>query len=294
VGLHKAVTNSIEYKEKIMKKQITAAIIGIMIIVAGATVAQVCHISFAKAALAQTQQPKVQISKASATTKFIRSLTPAQKAGLSQSFRYFDAARAAMNSGNYAEAEADARQCERVRPETGLEQDTLAASLYAQGKTQEALQVYKEIADEGGDFPRNLLPYALLSLKAGHWVQAVDAYNKALPHLGFGDLMRKNSDFAPDDVQPAELEAAIEIGMGLTGEGADFHGTYQQRSEEAQTYFQKALALEPDSPLANYYSGYGLQQMGHWQEAQTAFKKAAALDSNGAVKAAAEAALEGR
>ncbi len=244
-------------------------------------------------ALAQLHHPAPSTGKGSNLTQDIAPLTSAQKARLVQAGEFEAAAKKAMDAGHYAEAEADARAALAAGPDAGFAQETLAGSLYAQGKDQQALQAYAALSDTG--FSRNLLPYALLSLKAGHWTQAVAAYNNALPGLGFGDLMRKNGDFSPAVSRPAELEAAIEVGMGLTMDGGDFHGTYQQRSELAQTYFQKALTLEPASPLINYYNGYGLQRMGHWQDAQAAFKKAAALDQGGGdVKAAAEDALAGR
>jgi tetratricopeptide (TPR) repeat protein len=244
-------------------------------------------------ALAQLHQSGHSLPKNVAMTKNEAPLTPAQKARLEEAGDFEASAKKAMDTGHYAEAEAAARAALAAGPDAGFAQETLAGALYAQGKDQQALQAYAALSDTG--FARNLLPYALLSLKTGHWVQAVAAYNNALPHLGFGDLMRQNGEFSPTKEQPAALEAAIEVGMGLTGDGGNFHGTYQQRNDQSQVYFQKALALEPNSPLTNYYYGYGLQRMGHWKEAQTAFKKAASLDDgNGDVKAAAEKALAGR
>jgi tetratricopeptide (TPR) repeat protein len=203
----------------------------------------------------------------------------------------------AMNAGQYAEAESDARQSVSIGVASGRGQDILAAALDAQGKTQEALLAYQAIFAEGDVSAANELPYALLLLKSGQWAQAVEVYNRQLPYNSVGDgaLMQEYGDFTPYQPRPMAMEAAIHLGLGLELNWYEYHGTYQERIQQAQAHFQKALAVEPDAPLANYYVGYGLQRMGHWQEAQAAFKKAAALDqNNGDVKAAAEAALAGR
>ena len=208
-----------------------------------------------------------------------------------------DDAVAAMNAGQYAAAEEDARQSIAIGPDSGVAQDVLAASLYTQGKMQEALEVYKAIDDENDAFPHNQLPYAQLLLQTGHWKQAVAAYNKALRLLDFGDLVRANSNFSPDVPQPTELAAAIQVGMGLTMSGGDFHGTYQARTQQAMSHFQKALALEPDNALVNYYYGYGWRKLSPTdqtkfrdaQQAKAALQKAATAGSPSVKKAAKKA-----
>ena len=208
-------------------------------------------------------------------------------------------AAAALNAGQYAIAEAEARQSVAMRIASGKGEELLASSLYAQGKTQEALVVYKAIDDANGAFPRNELPYAQLLLQEGQWPLAVAAYNKSLRLLNEGDLVSANSHFTPDVAEPAELAAAIQVGMGLTMEGGDFHGTYEARTEQALGHFQKALALEPDNALTNYYYGYGWQKLspadrlkfGNTQQAKTALQKAVKV-GNASVKKAAKKALK--
>jgi len=217
-------------------------------------------------------------------------LSPAQKARFLHTMHLARAASNAMQSGDYAMAETDARQSIATGPDSGLAQEVLAASLDAQGKTQEALQAYKEIADVGGSFPRNLLPYAQLLLKAGDYRQAAWAYNKALPLLDDGDLMEQKGEFSPNVLRPTELAAAIQTALGLETDWRGYHGTYQEIIQQSQTHFQKALALEPNSSLANYYNGYGLKRLGRQAEAQAAFRKAAIL-GQGDVKEAARKEL---
>jgi Flp pilus assembly protein TadD len=239
---------------------------------------------------------KVPTSAAKARNMTVITLTPAGKAELAETSQLDEAATAAMNTGNYAEAETDARQSIQIGPDSGIAQDVLAASLDAQGKTQEALQAYKTNFDAGAVSPSNVLPYALLLLKTGHWAQAVEVYNRQLPYDGGdGALLQAESDFTPNVPRPADMETAIHIDLGMALGWYEYHGTYQERTQQALSQFQKAMTLEHDAPLANYYYGYGLRRMGRKADAQAAFKKAAALDnSTGDVKAAAEAALAGR
>lgn len=219
-------------------------------------------------------------------------LTPALKARQDEKWRLDQAAVAALDAGQYAEAEDDARQSASLGAGSGLCQELLASALNAQGKTQEALQAYKVMADEGDTFPRNQVPYALLLLKSGQWAQAVAAYNKALPDLS--DMVQANSHFSPGVPQPKELAVALHIAQGLTYGVATWGG--HMRQEEAMGEFDQALQLAPNSPLANYYYGYGWQHLdlksrmrvANAQRAKAAFQKAAALGGGDVKKAAGE------
>ncbi len=222
----------------------------------------------------------------------IAQATPEQKATQEQAEALDRAAAKALHVGHYIQAEADARQALAL---TGgfdlLGPDLLAAALDAQGKMQAALQAYKVIVvDEGDAAPRTLLPYALLLLKAGQWAQAVAAYDKALPHLAFGELVRANSDFSPDTPEPAALATAIHIARGLTY-NAEADWAREPQDKEALSEYQKALTLEPNSDLANYYYGYGLKKLGRTTQASAAFQKTIKI-AHGGVKLAAEQALK--
>lgn len=207
------------------------------------------------------------------------------------------AAAAALDAGRYEEAEADARQSLALGVDSGLAQEILASALNAQGRTQEALEAYQQMADEGTDEPRNLLPYALLLLKAGQWAPAVEAYNKQLPYLGDpfqgakAALMSTLGPFTPDTPRPRELAIAIHICLGVIYAGATW-GRHSQ-DDKALREFEQAVALAPDFGLAHLYYGHKLQSLGRRAEAQAAFRRAAAL-GHGTVKAAAEEALSGQ
>ena len=227
-------------------------------------------------------------------------LTPALKARQDEKGRLDQAARAALDAGDYAEEEADARQSLSLGIGSGLCQDLLAQALYSQGKDQEALQVYKAMADAGDVFPRNLVPYAVLLLKSGHWAEAVNAYNKTLPFLPNGRLAEASSRFSPDVPQPKQLAVALHVAQGLTDIGDAGWGT-RSKNEEGMREFAQALKLQPNSALTNYYYGFGWQQLDlksraravYAPQAKAALQKAATLGS-GDVKKKAEEALRGR
>ena len=225
----------------------------------------------------------------------ITPLTPAQRTNNTEIWRLDQAAAEAMDIGQYAEAETAARQSISLGAASGKGQELLASALNAQGKTQEALQVYKVMADEGDVFPRNEVPYALLLLRTGRWFQAVIAYNKMLPYLPEGATVQANSHFSPKVPQPKELAVALHIAQGLTYIGDAGWGS-RSRHGEAMDEFEQALQLAPDLPLANYYYGYGWQHLdlksptraANAQRAKAAFQKAAALGGGDVKKAAGE------
>ena len=218
--------------------------------------------------------------------------TPVQKARSLEAYRLAHAAAAALAAGWYAYAETTARQALATGRDAGVAQEVLASALNAQGKEQEARQIYGAMAHAHGDHPRNLLPYALLLLKAGRWASAVDAYNKALPHLADGDLMRASSHFSASVRRPTALATAIHIALGLTdGSGTDWAGHTQR--DKALAEYTEALQLAPNSDLANFYYGYGLDQLGRTSQAASVFQRVANR-STSAVKHEAEAALNGQ
>ena len=242
----------------------------------------------ASAGAGQNRHPLVQIGGGPIK------LTPEQKAqkqALQDQVSQLDRdAAMALHKGRYAEAEADERESMALQPyNSGVPDEQLAAALDGQGKTQEALQAYKSMADAGIVFPRDLLPYALLLLKTGQWSQAVATYDKALKLLADAALVRTNSDFSPAAPKPTALATAIHIGLGLTyNAGGDWAG--ESQDDRALTEYKKALELEPESDLANYYYGYGLKRLGRRAEAKAAFAYAAQIGSDAVKKAAERAA----
>ena len=226
--------------------------------------------------------PQVMAHSVRSVTRYLIPLTPTGQARLDHVTALDAAARDALSAGQYQEAEADARQSIAISPlNSGWSEEILARALYAQGKMQEALQVYKSLSDAGGVSPRNELPYALLLLNEGRWAPAASAYNRALPYLADGDLVRANSAFSPTVPQPTELATAVHIALGLTHDGGEYTGNHED--EKALSEYEAALALAPDSVLANYYYGYGWQKL----DPNSQLRKANAVSAKEAVQKAA-------
>lgn len=272
------------------KKWITGTALCVFLCGTGVALGQL-HRSTGSSVEAQKQRP---MGRSAGMT--IAPLTPAQKENEDKKYRLDQAAAAALDAGRYEEAEDDARQSMSLGHDSGLAEKFLAAALNAQGKVQEALDTYQQMANEGTDDPSDLLPYALLLLKTGQWARAVEAYNKQLPYLGDefqgskAALMSAYGPFSPDTPRPRELAVAIHIGLGVTYAAWSW-GRHSQ-DDKALHEYEQAVALAPDSGLPHLYYGHKLQKLGRRAEAQAAFRRAAAL-GHGAVKAAAERALKG-
>lgn len=228
-----------------------------------------------------------------------------------RSARLSEAAITALHTGNYAEAEQEARQAASLDNLAGIPQEVLAEALEKQGKDKEALLQYQTVVQHYDTQPRNLLPYAQLLLKSGRWVQAVAVYNQALPGLPDGlsphlerpvvqdgDLMRANSRFSSDVPEPAALRTALHLARGLVYNAyCNWSGASQEM--EAMAEYQKALQSAPGNPLANYFYGRGWQKLapadrakfGTAQQAKAALQKASKI-GNADVKAAAAKALK--
>ena len=237
--------------------------------------------------------------------------TAEEQAKLEQTGLFTHAAAADLHLGNYAQAEAEAREAISTDLMAGgVSEEVLAAALEGQGKDQEALQQYQTVVEHDKQ-PRNLLPYAQLLLKSGQWAQAVAVYNQVLPHLPDvgphpetpvvhdGDQIRANSHFSPDVPEPAALAVALHIarGMVLNTTGGWAGGVPQDT--EAMAEYGKALQLAPDNALANYYYGVGWHKLspaervkfGHAEQAKAALQKAAQL-GDPTVKKMAEETLK--
>lgn len=198
-------------------------------------------------ALGQAQSPSKQSVGMS-----IMPLTPQEKAMADQEWRLSQAAIAAQDAGDYAEEEADAKASIAIGQDSGLAQELLAYALNAQGKDQEAIQAYKVIADGGGAFPRNMVPYARLLLKSGHYAEATAVYNKTLPYLPLSNVVQVSGPFSPSVTQPKKLDTALHVAQGLAYLGDGDWGHISRR-EEAMNEFAVALQQQPNSVATNYY-----------------------------------------
>ena len=83
---------------------------------------------------------------------------------------------------------------------------------------------------------------------------------------------------------PDQLQAAAHLVLGIDASNRLEH-------DKALKEYNKALQLQPDSGLINFYYGYGLQRLGRKAQANAAFQKTVKM-AKGEVKAAAEQALK--
>jgi tetratricopeptide (TPR) repeat protein len=167
-------------------------------------------------------------------------------------------AAAALDAGNYVDAEANARQIIALGIGQARGRAMLASALAAEGKTQEAMSEYSTLSSMDYPYPNGLLPYALLLLKQGQWAEALAVYNKAVPRVGNAqlllfkghELLAEDADFSADNPQPKQLETDIHIAMGLS-QIDDYGISGEYSRDKAVAEFRAALKLEPDSPLAH-------------------------------------------
>jgi tetratricopeptide (TPR) repeat protein len=248
-------------------------------------------------------------------------------------FTVFDLSNAGerdLQAGLFSTAEAEFRASilasKRENQPWTSAYEGLARVLTAQGKTAEAIQTYQTIfydlpmrgihyddpkkqeayrakvyqnpVQYGGSGSVSVfdgLYYALLLNETGQWPQAVNVYESALRELPAGDLPRIDISFAPETPQPVEMEAALHLALGL----ADNFGPYADGNNRAMVEYSRAMQMEPNWVLTNYYYGYGWQRLspaervkvGSVQQAKAALQKAVLL-GKGDVKKAAQKALK--
>jgi Tfp pilus assembly protein PilF len=216
----------------------------------------------------------------------IKVKTAKQIADFNEAYRLEELAEKALESAQYTTAESEARQSMALNRLSGVTEQILAAALNADGKAVEAAPIYATMFDsEKAEYPRVLLPYALLLLHQGNWAKALDVYNKALPHVGSflfdgHDLLVDDNDFSVNNPRRVELETDIRIALGFTGID-DFGIPDTKDNSRAFAEYSEALRLSPDSPLANLAYAKGLMFQGRGVEARAAFRDAAQKYSGG-------------
>lgn len=170
----------------------------------------------------------------------------------------------------------------------------LAQALERQGKTAEALSAYRSLTAPNTSWdstlkrePQVLLHYSLAAAQTNSWPEVVTAYTAAATNLNKGGqqagLPALPTNFSPQMRRPADLAAMAHVGLGMAQ-------AKRGKNDAALAEFAQAAKLRPNSPVAQFYHGYGLKAVGRPAEAKSAFAHAAA-SGRGAVKAAAEKEL---
>lgn len=245
-------------------------------------------------------------------------LTPQQRAHseavLAKINELEQAGAKALRDGNYAAAEAAFRESLDTSPERSTYYE-LAEALTGQGRVAEAIQAYRggiygppfttPIQNDipihgqfnpdiricpGGGAEVAWMKYALLLSQTGQGAEAAVIYSKAVIRVPESD--RPGMSLAlPPGTPPADFQAAAHIALGLC---ASFAGS---QYDKAMGEFDAARQLRPDSPLVNYYYGYGWQNLGDKarlkvadaEQVRAAFQQAAAYGTDAVRKAAEEA-----
>ena len=241
-------------------------------------------------------------------------ITPQEKARVEAGMaRYNELDRAgeeALHNRNFAAAEVDYREMIQIDSLIPNPYYGLGEALAGQGKTAEALAVYKRVVY----WPLNIDPqvlavmqarntpslrdccgetdaiawmkYALLLSQTGQNEEAFSVYTQALRYVQ--DMNRSGITLfsSTGSPSPTAFQAAVHIALGLL---TDY--------EPAMSEFAQARALAPDAAVTNYYYGYGWQRLelssptraADALQTKTALTKAAALGDDTIKKAATEA-----
>lgn len=229
-------------------------------------------------------------------SKNVHGPTPAQEAAQQQDGMLIKDGNKHLQAGEFSQAEGDFRLNIQLGFQNPSAYKGLAEAYIGQGETAPALETYRKLyTDEHFAHSTTLsdvtvlMNYAILLDQAGEWKDAVWAYEKGLSNITVtdsGNLPKIDAHFTADTPQPAALEAGARIALGLQ---YSFYGNPD--NSKALDEYDKALSLEPDWAIANFYHADGLKRLGRTAEAKAAFAKTMEI-SQGSVKEAAESNLK--
>ena len=218
-------------------------------------------------------------------------LTPQQRAEAQAYNSYINdvehAGNAALHAGDFQAAEDNFRT---LIGDGSLDRDyyyELGETLAGEGRTAEAIQQYRqaitmssshhtgtltpmvsladgaalpshavsnEVECHGIEEALDWMQYTLLLSQTGQQAEAVMIYNKAFPMMSGGHLRELQRLPDPATLFPAAFQSSVHIVLGMY---IALEGWPVSNHTQAIQEFDLALRLVPDSPLANYYYGYG-------------------------------------
>ncbi len=206
----------------------------------------------------------------------------------------------ALHAGDFQAAEDKFRALVEADSSSPYACFELAEALAGQGKIAEAIQQYRHgIAIFGNKQGGTLIPlvslaegaalpahavssdsecyqpeearawmqYALLLSQTGQQAEAVMVYNKAFPMMSDGHRRELQRLPDPATLSPAAFQSSVHIVLGMY---IALEGWPVSNHTQAIQEFDTALRLAPNSPLANYYYGYGWQKLPPAQRAKLA------------------------
>jgi tetratricopeptide (TPR) repeat protein/peroxiredoxin len=142
---------------------------------------------------------------------------------------------------------------------------------------------------DGVEFPRNYLSLGSVYYQRGYYEQAGDFFRRALDHdassaealygLGSVYLQQQKNDEAQRAFERAtQLRASYPGTLPNAWNNLGLLAAHEQRMAEAVSYFEKALQVSPDHPIALLNLGNAFRQMRRWDEARATLQKAAAVE----------------
>lgn len=225
------------------------------------------------------------------------------------------AGQEALHSKNFAIAEADYREMIQIESDIPNSHYGLGEALAGEGKTAEALAVYKTVVywplnrdpraialNRATGNTSNLrgcceptdavawMKYVLLLSQTGQSEEAFSVYSQALRFASDTTHPDVKLSFSAGSPSPVELQAATHIALGLL-----VNDTGNDR-ELAMSEFAQARTLAPDAAVTNFYYSYGWKRLdlqsktrlADAPQAKAALQKAALADDPNVKKAASE------
>jgi tetratricopeptide (TPR) repeat protein/tRNA A-37 threonylcarbamoyl transferase component Bud32 len=169
-----------------------------------------------------------------------------------------------------------------LRPETG---HALAHLLAAQGKTDEAIAVFRDLIRRRPATSEHHCCLAKLLAKKGSLDEAIAAYKEAsrlaptspIPHLGLGVALQAKGAF-PEAI--AALERAVQLDPGNLDTRRLLGLLLQSKGalDQAITTHKETIRLRPNDSLSHLGLGAALEQKGQLDEAIAAYKQATRVE----------------
>lgn len=173
-------------------------------------------------------------------------------------------------------------------PKSVEEMIKLGDSLLAEGKQDEALYEYVKAADRDNKSYTALYKIGDIHAKRGNEALAIKAYKMALDinpdngeaNEGLGLLLLNKREY---DKAQYHLKKAEESGAVISWKVYDSLGVIsdlKQDYKQAITYYEKALALEPQMALILNNIGYSHYMSEDWESAEKYYRKAVLNDKS--------------
>jgi serine/threonine protein kinase/Flp pilus assembly protein TadD len=161
-----------------------------------------------------------------------------------------------MNQGQFAEAEALARQVIERDPNNALAYNELGVSVGSQGRTDESEQHYRRAIELDPSFARAYENLGFNLINKERFAEAESTSRRAA------------------ELEPNNVTALNNLGAALEG---------QQRFDEAVSAYRQAVALEPDDPMPYSNLASVLLYQGRYAEAEPHIRSAISRDPQDAL-----------